>query len=260
MHSMPDAYIAPSKALLAVEAPRSALEFLAGWLSRGRIADELPKGDGGPVVIFPGLAFGDFYTSLLRDFLNDIGYASYGWGRGINTGPADGDLDALLGELLEDVTRIHREHKRPVRLVGWSLGGIYARELAKMAPKLVHQVVTLGTPFSGTSDATNCAKLFELLSRSKVNHDPLIAQRVAEPPPVRTISVYSKTDGVVAWQASQNPKRRNLENVELSEVSHLGMVTNPAVLRTLATKFSEAPASAEVVELDFRRQTLCRAA
>lgn len=257
---MLEAFNAPSKAMLAFEAPRCALEYLAGWLSSGHIADELPRGDGGPVIVFPGLAFGDFYTSIMRGILDDLGYVSYGWGRGINTGPAGGNLDALLADLLGDVTRVYLEHKRPVRLVGWSLGGIYARELAKLAPKLVHQVVTLGTPFSGTSDATNCGKLFELLSGSKANQDPQIAHRLAEPPPVHTISVYSKTDGVVAWQASLNPKRRNLENVELSEVSHLGMVTNPAVLRTLAAKFSTAPTSAEVVEVDFRRRELRRAA
>jgi hypothetical protein len=242
-HNLPDAamseaFNAPSKAMLAFEAPRCALEYLAGWLSRGHIADELPRGDGGPVIVFPGLAFGDFYTSIMRGVLDDLGYVSYGWGRGINTGPAGGRLDALLADLLGDVTRVYLEHKRPVRLVGWSLGGIYAREIAKLAPEQTRVVITLGTPFAGTGEETNVSWLYRLVNGQKPVVDEALARRLRTNPCVPTTSIYSRSDGVVAWQTCLLQEGPLAENVEV-DGSHCGLGWNAAVMRVVADRLAQ---------------------
>lgn len=262
---MTDIISAPSKGLLAVEFPRGALEYLSGLISSFHLAEDTPhRGDGGPVLVRPGLGTADGATSMLRRFLEDIGFVSYGWNRGFNRGPV-GELDEFIGELVGDLVTLHARHGAPVRVIGWSLGGVYAREMAKRAPHLVRQVVTLGTPFKGTADSTNGAALFQLLSGTKMHEDADLLRRLAEDPSVPTMSVYSKTDGVVAWQASQLPERPHLQNVELSDVSHLGMVCNPQVYRLLAEKLT-APASAastagkNVVEVNFRRRGMRKAA
>lgn len=240
---------APSKALLACEFPRGALEYLSGLLSSFRLAESCPRGDGGPVMVLPGLGTTDSATSMLRKFLDDVGYAAYGWNRGRNCGPVGG-VDAFVDNLVGDLERLDAHHGEPVRLIGWSLGGLYAREMAKRAPHLVRQVVTLGTPFNGT-DCTHGAALFEKLSGTSLHKDTALTRRLAQPPMVPTVSVYSKTDGVVAWQASLNPDMPHLQNVELNEVSHLGMVSNPVVYRMLAAKLA-APAPGAVPVLKRR--------
>ena len=104
----------------------------------------LDVGDGHPVVVYPGLGGGTFTTSHLRSFLKDSGYTVHDWEDGVNTGP-EGVFDDWLGSLDDRVRELHREHDRKVSLIGWSLGGVYAREIAKRCPDSVRQVITLGT-------------------------------------------------------------------------------------------------------------------
>jgi hypothetical protein len=252
---------APSKTLLAFELPRAMLEYVSGWMSQGHLAAECEKGSG-PVIVLPGLGTSDASTSMLRRFLSGLGYAVTGWNRGINKGPTE-PFDDFLAELLVDVEKAAAAYGMPVRLIGWSLGGVYARELAKLAPHLVGQVITLGTPSSGNADSTNGGKLFEILSGSKCHKDLRLQRRIARTPAVPTVSFYSKTDGVVAWQSCVNPELPHTENIEMSDVCHMGMVTSPKVYRALANRMTAPLATAktgQVVCVDFRRPKLRKAA
>ena len=142
-----------------------------------------PKGDGHPVLVLPGLAAGDASTALMRRFLKSRGFAPSGWGQGLNLGLREGVIERAQ----ERLRALWLEHGRSVSLVGWSLGGLYARELAKHAPELVRSVITLGSPFSGHPRETNAWRLYEFASGHKLDwhdfHGPLRA-----PPPTPTTS------------------------------------------------------------------------
>lgn len=228
------AYKAPPLSLLAMEPVRAMLDFVAARLG----ATATPVGDGHPVVVFPGLGGAPFTTSHLRAFLRDCGFEARCWGRGVNTGP-EGDFDDWLGRLEDDVCALHQSSGRKVSLVGWSLGGIYARELAKRRPQCVRQVITLGTPFAAMRGATHAEALYRLLNGDTSQLTPALESRLRQCPPVPTTSVYSKTDGVVCWRSCVERRTALSESVEVG-ASHLGMVTHPEVLRILADRLAQA--------------------
>ena len=128
--------------------------------------EQLPPGDGHPVVIFPGLAADRLSTKPLKNFCEQLGYTAYDWGRGFNTGP-QGDVDAWLDELAQHVRELTSTQRQKVSLIGWSLGGIYAREVAKILRGRVRQVITIGTPFAGTTEQTNVAWVYRLVNGQK---------------------------------------------------------------------------------------------
>ena len=223
----------PSAFLMMLEA-RAFWEFGAmlaatPWLRR------LPRGDGHPVLVFPGMGANDFTTVPLRNFLENLGYATQAWGQGLNFGPRDG----VLKQCAADVRALSEKHGRPISLLGWSLGGIYAREVAKELPDHTRCVITLGTPFAGHPYATNAWRIFELLSGQKAN-DPVMIARLRKPPPVPTTSIYSRTDGIVAWQCSVNEPGRLTENIEVHG-SHCGMGMNPLALYAVADRLAQPP-------------------
>jgi pimeloyl-ACP methyl ester carboxylesterase len=230
----PAAMRAPGALLLALEG-RAPLEFAASvaalpWLRR------LARGDGHRVLVLPGLAGNDLTTLPMRTFLKDRGYEPAPWELGLNLGPRPGVLDALR----ERVRALHAIDGRPVSLLGWSLGGVYARELAKEMAELVRCVITLGSPFSGPPQATNAWWLFERVSgHPHPDAQALAALRLA--PSVPTTSIYSRTDGIVAWQCSLNPKGPLAENVEV-HASHLGLGLNPLAMMAIADRLAQDPA------------------
>jgi pimeloyl-ACP methyl ester carboxylesterase len=228
---------APNAWLLALEG-RAPWEFgatLASWPVL-RLGKRLPRGDGHSVIVFPGLSAGDLSTKPLRSFLSDLGYDAQGWQQGLNFGPRDGVLDKALAQL----RAAHASSGRKVSLVGWSLGGIYARELAKLAPDLVRCVVTLGTPFTGSPKSTNAWRLYELLSGGKA--EPQAHGALHEAPPVPCTSVYSRSDGIVAWPCSiqaANLSNPHIENIEV-KASHFGLGLNPTAWYALADRLAQA--------------------
>ena len=217
---------------LEARAPRE----LAATLAATPLLRRLPLGDGHPVLVFPGLAASDITTLPLRSFLNDRGYVALPWQQGFNLGPREGVLEACVGR----VKRLAAQHRRKVSLVGWSLGGVYARELAKELPDRVRCVVTLGSPFGGHPHATNAWQVFELLSGKSV-HDPALLAGLSEPPPVPTTSIFSRSDGIVAWQCSLNGEHPHTENIEL-HASHIGLGMNPFALYAVADRLAQDPA------------------
>lgn len=226
---------APGPLLLMLEARApweyAAMLAAAPWLTRAA------RGDGHPVLVFPGLGASDATTAPMRWFLRRHGWSPHAWEQGFNFGPRAGVLDACR----ERVLKLHRLHGERVSLVGWSLGGIYAREIAKEQPGAVRCVVTLGTPFTGHPRATNAWRFYEFVSGQRTHDDSLIEQ-IRKPPPCPTTSIYSKSDGVVAWPCSINEPAPHTENIEVY-ASHVGMGLNPLALYALADRLAQDPAA-----------------
>lgn len=225
----------PSPWLLLMEGGRAPVEYaltLAAmpWLSR------VPPGDGHPVIVFPGLGASELSTRPLRRYLTQRGYTTYDWGLGRNR-PRDG----LLEQCAQRVLEVHARHRRKVSLVGWSLGGVYARELAKRLEPQARCVITLGSPFSGHVRASNAARAYELYSGRPLRDDDERAERLRTPPSVPTTSIYSRSDGVVAWQCSLNDDQAHTENIEI-HASHLGLGVNPMALYAVADRLRQDPA------------------
>jgi pimeloyl-ACP methyl ester carboxylesterase len=216
--------------LMEARAPWEYAALLAAW----PVLSRLPQGDGHPVLVFPGLGASDLSTLPLRNFLRQRGYTAYAWQQGFNLGPRAGVLESCR-RLMEEVVQ---NHGQPASLIGWSLGGIYARELAKERAQSARCVITLGTPFAGHPRATNAYRFFEFVSgQSPADDHGLIAQ-IRQPPPVPTTSIYSKTDGVVAWQCSLNDDHPQTENIEV-RASHVGMGLNPLALYAVADRLAQ---------------------
>lgn len=220
-----------------------AMEFRAPWefgavIPAWPLLQRAPAGDGHPVIVFPGLSASDTSTLPLRGYLQGLGYDVSGWNQSHNFGPRAG----VLEEARRQVQAAYDESGRKVSLIGWSLGGVYARELAKMLPDSVRSVVTLGTPFSGSHKSTNAWRIYELTSGRKIEHETQLLD-LSTAPPVPTTSIYTRTDGVVAWQASvQAPCKNNphTENVEVY-ASHIGLGLNPMAWWAVADRLAQAP-------------------
>ena len=192
-----------------------------------------PRGDGHPVLVLPGLAASDTSTYPLRRFLSGRGYAAARLGLKRNYGLRPG-LEEQMFQRLKD---LRRQYERKVSLIGWSLGGVFARELAKKAPDDVRLVISLGSPFTGNPKASNAWRMYEFMSGQKVG-DPQVHTPLRAPPPVPTTSIYSRSDGIVAWQCSVEAEGPLAENIEV-EASHCGLGHNPAVLYAIADRLAQ---------------------
>jgi pimeloyl-ACP methyl ester carboxylesterase len=237
MGSMPSsqalAFRAPPLALLATEPLRAILEFCSATIGQPAKV----KGDGHPVILYPGLGAGTLTTSQLRSHLRSCDFQVTDWELGVNTGP-EGVFDDWLGTLAESVCKMHALHGRKVSLVGWSLGGIYAREIAKTCPESVRQVITLATPFSSLGGANHAGTIFKLMGGDTSHLTPELQARLRARPPVPTTSIYSKTDGVVCWRGCLEPSGPLVENIAV-DASHLGMPGHPDVLRIVADRLAQ---------------------
>ena len=226
----------PHIGMLALEPVRALLEF-----ARMQFTEATPgqaRGDGHAVVLFPGLGADHRFMDPLARHCEQLGYDVYHWGRGRNTGP-DGDPTQWLQALSDEIDALVVPAQREVTLIGWSLGGLYAREIAKALPHRVRQVITLGTPFARIANSTNVQWLYEFLSGTSTAVDTALARRLAAPPPVPTTSIYSRSDGVVAWRACVGKPSPLAENIEV-ESSHHGLVWHPDVLRIVADRLAQA--------------------
>lgn len=184
------------------------------------------KGDGHPVLVIPGFLGSDLSTGRLRRFLKKIGYTPYAWGLGRNYG----DI-SQLNILLEQIGSLYEKHQKKVSLIGWSLGGVYARQLAKAKPELVRQVITMGSPFSGIDAPNNASWLYNLINyrRPVAEVDQKWLKDISAPAPVPTTAIYSKDDGIVPWQTCMEQTiDATHQNVRI-EGSHFGLAHNPEV-------------------------------
>lgn len=193
----------------------------------------LPAGDGHPVLVLPGLGASDASTLPLRAFLAGRGYAPYGWDLGRNLGLRPGLTTRKLMRLRE----IRERHGRRVSLIGWSLGGIFAREVAKELPDDVRLVITLGSPFKGHPKATRAWQLYEFLAGHSVDEARLGAN-LHLAPPVPSTAIFSRSDGIVAWQCCMEDELAHTENVEV-RASHFGLGAHPATLYVIADRLAQ---------------------
>ncbi|HEY8358221.1 MAG TPA: alpha/beta hydrolase [Ramlibacter sp.] len=228
-----DPFDAPSFALLATEPFRAALDFFSAKLGQ----PPRVRGDGHPVVIYPGLGAGAMNTSQLRGYLRACNFAVNDWGMGVNRGP-DGPMQPWVGLLAQRVRELHAQSGRKVSLLGWSLGGIYAREVAKLCPGSVRQVITLATPFRSMGFGNHAGTIFRMLGGDTSQLTPELQAHLSRRPPVPVTSIYSRSDGMVSWSGCLETPAADTENVEV-DASHLGMPTHAEVLRVVADRLAQ---------------------
>lgn len=237
---------------LALDPPRPSL--LYALTEPGRFVIEInrlllahpllkrsPRGDGHPVMVLPGFLGADGSTSALRYYISRWGYDTHGWGLGRNLGlrASDPDFEARLAQRLGEVVR--RQGRR-VSLVGWSLGGVLARELARACPGHVRQVITLGSPIGGNPKATTIWRLYEAATDTRLDSPELrerIASMVPPPPGVPCTSIYSRSDGIVAHQTAREPETALTQNIRIG-TSHIGLGFSAAALYVIADRLLQA--------------------
>ena len=184
-----------------------------------------PKGDGHPVLVLPGFLASGRSTFPLRHLLKRVGYKGHRWKLGRNLGPTR----VALEHVMERMHELRERYDSKVSLIGWSLGGVYARELAWMSPDDVRQVITLGTPFRH-HHSTAATRLYHTINGPHSDHvDPEILDRAELPPPVPSTSIYTRSDGIVPWQCSLDLDSPETENIRVYG-SHCGLGHNPSVL------------------------------
>jgi pimeloyl-ACP methyl ester carboxylesterase len=223
--------------LLALLELRASTEFGAFAATAPAMAGLLPKGTGRTVLVLPGFMTGDTSTKPLRALLRRLGHDARGWDLGRNIGPTDDLLDGMV-TLLD---RLHRSNGS-VDIVGWSLGGLFGREMARVAPQAVRQVITLGSPFQTIGPGqSNAGAAFAALRH---RHSPgMVENRLPswarEPIPVPSTSIYTKSDGVVNWHQCLNRDLPLVENVEVYG-SHCGLGFNPAATFVIADRLNQS--------------------
>lgn len=187
------------------------------------------RGRGRPVLLLPGYGSSDRALKPLSMYLRALGYRSFGWGLGKNRG----DVPALVPQVAKVAERIADEEGRPVSLLGWSLGGVLARETARDLPEVVDRVITLGTPIVGGPAYTVLAERYRRRGFDLESIAEQVAERNSIPIDRPITAIYSRRDAIVAWQACIDRTNRSVENREVSS-SHLGLTLDPAVFRIVA--------------------------
>lgn len=229
-----DGVARPPHPLLTLSEGRAIFELGSFYALRGLLTC-LPRGDGHSVLVLPGFMASDRSTAPMRGLLNDLGYDAHGWGLGRNV-RIDGERER---EMHEVVARIFAASGRKLSIVGWSLGGVYAREIAKVMPEMVRGVISLGSPISNDRGHTNARRLFEYLNGR--NPEPIREGRyrnLDEAPPVPTTSILTRTDGIVNWRGSVQKPGAETENIEVI-ASHCGLGVNPSVMIAIADRLAQ---------------------
>ena len=226
---IPEKIDKPSLFWLLTESSRAIFEY-GTYFPYHFLKKKQKTGDGHTVLVLPGFMASDYSTRPLRRLLKRIGYTAYGWGIGRNY--ANENYTDLL---IERVEELYKEKNQKISIIGWSLGGVYARQLAKNRPHMVRQIITLGSPFRGISLPNHAAWVYKFISNGKSANDidPLLLADIPNPAPVPTTAIYSKEDGVVPWQICMEQQESDIhQNVQVRG-SHFGLGVNPSVLEII---------------------------
>ena len=227
----------PALGWFLTEPVRSAMTFGALPFA-APVLDSAPRGDGHGVLLLPGLLADDLSNRPLRTYLRRLGYHTRGWGLGRNIGPTEAVLDGMPRVLRKLADRTDGK----VSVIGWSLGGIYARELARDHPDLVRQVITMGSPFGLVDSRQSRAEgAFRSASRLHANSGRVpTREQIRQPIPVPSTAIYSRSDGIVDWRAcAESPSERH-ENVEVL-CGHLGFGVDAPTLWAIADRLAQPP-------------------
>ena len=223
----------PSRLLLLLES--RAVYDAAAMIPMFALKRFLPAGDGHPVLVLPGFLASSGSTHPLRKFLAGLGYKSHRWKLGYNMG-----YSLRLHQGMRDrLTELAERYGQKVSLIGWSLGGVYARELAREMPHVVRRVISMGSPFRGHPSSSNVHRVFDLISYVRYKDmPPAMLRNLATPPPVPTTALYTRGDGVVAWQSTvEISDRPDVENIHVGG-THLGLGFNPRALIAIADRLA----------------------
>ena len=224
---------APGLGLMLAEV-RGIFEFNTSLLLSPLLL-RAPRGDGHPVLALPGFLASDLSMLPMRRYLNELGYLSHAWKMGRNIG----GVSRMRAALRDRLGEIHAACGRKVSLVGWSLGGVYARDLALQAPEMVRYVVTLGSPFTNDVRATNATRLYEALSGETIEESSELRTAISGDLPVPTTSIYSRSDGIVNWRTCHLRAADRAENIEVKLASHVRLSVNPAALWAVADRLAQ---------------------
>lgn len=228
----------PSLALYLSEPARAMFEASTVALSRSKLVGP-EEGNPGIVLVIPGFTTNGKATIVLRKMLGTAGYDVHSWNQGINFGIRRKLFDGLTAEF----DRLYEHYNGKIGIIGQSLGGIYARELAKIRPDQTNHVVTLGTPINGSDGSgSRVAGFYKLLNFHQLRDGKLEHAfedwNVADAPPVPTTAIYSKSDGICHWRTCiQHGQHPHVENLEISG-SHLGMGVSGEVLVAISERLS----------------------
>ena len=224
----------PALPLYLSEPGRAVADF-GLYLAARPFESRLPRGDDHPVLVLPGLLADDISTLALRRVLRRSGYEVHGWGLGRNIGPTARCVQGMRDTLHS----LHERYGRPVTVIGWSLGGIFARDLARRRPESVRQVITLGSPFRlARASQSRATKVFDRYSHLHAEHRSLPLENDGSPLPVPATSIYSHLDGIVHWQACLDTPGERCENIAVM-ASHLGLGHHPAAIWAIADRLAQ---------------------
>jgi pimeloyl-ACP methyl ester carboxylesterase len=222
--------ITPPGPLLQLLEGRAGAEAGRLMLALPLIRMQAPKGSGEPILVLPGFMADDNSTFILRQYLKSIGYAAYPWGLGLNRKRM---LD-FLPPLTQQVRELKDRHGQKVRLVGWSRGGILAREIARDHAEIIDRVITIGSPVKGGVSISSIGSLVKRetgLTSHELSELLKLRQQSKIKVPIKAI--YSKLDGIVAWKACIDDVNDDVEHFEIRG-SHVGMGTSVEVFKLLS--------------------------
>ena len=226
-----DAIAPPSKRLLLLEG-RGLIDIPALFAAAPFLLTA-PRGKKHGVVVLPGFGADDRSTILLRRYLTMLGYDVHGWRRGRNVRRPGEDLPAVIAQ----IQALKAKHKAPVSLVGWSRGGIMAREISRLIADDVRMVITMGSPFADPN-ANNVGAIWKIITGEDVPRNPARLKQLAEPIPVPATAIYTKADGVVAWRACLEREGENRENIEVRS-THIGLGFHAPALWVIADRLAQ---------------------
>ncbi len=248
--TVPDAINVKMPAGVLRRAERKMVTEYAVTRLSGDLIDRWPRGDGHPVLVLPGFLAGPESTAYLRNFLRRLGYRAYDWRLGRTLGMRPGMEDALKVR----VQALSEVHGTPVSMIGWSAGGIYAREIARALPERTRMVITMGSPFRGNYHVTRAWKLYQWMNRNRLTAEMMTetARREREEPlSVATTCIYSRTDGIVPWECCTSLPAPLTENVEVRS-THLGYGHNLETLFVIADRLAQPADAWQPIAGDYR--------
>jgi pimeloyl-ACP methyl ester carboxylesterase len=223
---MSNQYTKPSLWLYFTESLRSFFETIMGFFFM-IFSKKENLGNSAIVVVIPGLLTSDLFTFILRGFLVKKGFNVYGWEFGTNRG----DM-TILPRLQDRIIEIHRTTGKKINLVGWSMGGLYARELSHANSEIIDNLVTIGSPYRDIYAPNNAKWVFDLLNRDE-KVDEILIERLSSPPKVRSTSIYSPKDGIVSWKACKNDSDDDRHKNIAVNTSHFGMGAHMGVQKAV---------------------------